>query len=114
MIARAARLGYARTVRNTLAFCASSFVIAGLLGAACSASGDAEEFESSSSSGAGAGSSTSGTGGGSGVCGDCFGDSYTPCNPDGTAGTPVVCPDACSPGVGCTLCLAGEIGRAHV
>ena len=107
MIARAARLGYARTVRNTLAFCASSFVIAGLLGAACSASGDAEEFESSSSSGAGAGASTSGTGGGSGVCGDCFGDSYTPCNPDGTAGTPVVCPDACSPGVGCTLCLAG-------
>ncbi len=36
-----------------------------------------------------------------------MGDTYTPCNPDGSPGAPVVCTGVCSPGVGCTDCLAG-------
>lgn len=71
-----------------------------LIGAlACSASGNAP-------SGAGGAGSSSATGsGGNSACGDCFGSTFTPCNADGTPGTPIVCPGACTPGMGCTACV---------
>ncbi|MBW2458966.1 MAG: IgGFc-binding protein, partial [Deltaproteobacteria bacterium] len=79
--------------------------LAFLIPAACSAGAEGDPTGSSSSS--------AGTAGGGGImdgCGDCMGNVYTPCNADGTPGTPVECvePQVCSPGVGCTDCLAGE------
>lgn len=73
---------------------------------ACSASGKGAGFDgsqggttTSSSSGLG------GAGGGNGACGTCLGGLYTPCNADGSAGTPVTCPAACAPGKGCVACV---------
>ncbi|RLB59763.1 MAG: hypothetical protein DRI90_15000 [Deltaproteobacteria bacterium] len=71
--------------------------------AACSAGAQGDPSSSSSSS-----AGTAGAGGISDVCGTCLGQFYTPCLDDGTAGTPIECPDICSPNVGCTDCLAGS------
>ncbi|TKC94163.1 IgGFc-binding protein [Polyangium fumosum] len=69
---------------------------------ACSASGD----HTSTSSGGG----TAGAGGGGEGCGQCFGAVFTPCNPDGTPGTPVTCPSGvCAPKVGCVECQPGAL-----
>ncbi len=59
---------------------------------------------------------TGGSGGGGGpggdaginVCDSCFAKTYTPCNADGTPGTPVDCPDDCAVGVGCVKCVPGS------
>ena len=62
----------------------------------------------SDSSGSGAGIAN-GTGvGGGALCGDCFGQDYTPCNDDGSPGMVVTCPEACVPGEGCLDCMPGE------
>ncbi len=71
-----------------------------LIGFACSATGG-----NSSASGT---SGTGGHGGEGAACNTCLGTTYTPCNPNGTPGTPVVCPDACAPGKGCVLCVPGS------
>lgn len=42
------------------------------------------------------------------ACGACTGRTYTPCNADGTPGTPVVCAAACATGVGCVTCTPGH------
>ena len=51
--------------------------------------------------------------GGSGMdanatCGHCSGGTFTPCNPDGTPGAPVMCPAACAPELGCIACVPGR------
>ena len=69
---------------------------------ACSAGDGATSSSSSSSS-----SGTGGIGGGIFECGTCFDTTYTPCEPDGSPGTPIECPEACSPELGCTECVAG-------
>lgn len=66
----------------------------------CSASGS---HEASGASG------NTGGGGGSGSCDECLGVIYTPCNTDGTPGTPITCPSACLPGKGCVACLPNEL-----
>jgi hypothetical protein len=43
----------------------------------------------------------------SGTCGRCDGRTFTPCNVDGTPGTPVECEARCSPTLGCVACLPG-------
>jgi len=79
--------------------------LAFLVPAACSAGAEGDPSSSSSTS-------SNGTAGGGGIgdsCGNCMGNVYTPCV-DGKPGTPIECiePQVCSPGVGCTDCLAGE------
>ncbi|HHH30856.1 MAG TPA: hypothetical protein ENK57_21270, partial [Polyangiaceae bacterium] len=78
-------------------------VLVGLMAAlpgACSAS---DNKQGTTGSGAGTGTGT-GTGQGGGIddCGSCFDNTYTPCE-----GPAVECPQACSPGIGCTDCIAG-------
>ncbi len=76
---------------------------AALLAAACSATGDA------ASTGTGSSGTFASTGTGSGSCGQCeLGGMFTPCNEDGSPGTPITCPAACTPGVGCSDCEAGQ------
>lgn len=42
------------------------------------------------------------------TCGTCSANVHTPCEADGkTPGTPVVCPDACDPKLGCVHCFPG-------
>ena len=71
-----------------------------LLGYGCSASSATDDDDSGSSNGAGAGGSSS--------CGDCLGQSYTPCDGDGNPLTPEMCADVCVPNVGCQPCVPGE------
>ncbi len=77
-------------------------VLVGLMAAlpgACSAS----DNKQGTGSGAGTGTGTgTGQGGGLEECGSCFDNTYTPCE-----GPAVECPEACSPGIGCTDCIAG-------
>ena len=42
------------------------------------------------------------------MCGDCLGETYIPCNADGSPGEAEDCPEACSPTIGCTACVAGN------
>lgn len=99
LIASAPNRGILRRMRTLLAlFLLPCFVIP----FACSAGGD----RTSTSSGAGA----AGGGGGGNGCGECFDALYTPCNPDGTPGTPVTCPSGvCTPNVGCVDCQPGSL-----
>ncbi len=70
----------------------------GSIGYGCSAGGNTT----------GAGGSGTGPGSGGGEsCGECFGQDYTPCKPDGTAGPVETCPLVCAPGLGCVECLPG-------
>lgn len=83
-----------------LLFALTSMVVVPL---ACSATGDPRpNKDDDSTSGSG-----SGGGGGGGACGSCSAGVYTPCNADGTPGTPVVCEQACAPGLGCVACVPG-------
>ncbi len=66
---------------------------------ACSAGADPD-----GGGGAGAGAGNGSQGGGNLDCNSCFGGQHTPCNADGTPGTPVECPAACDPELGCTEC----------
>ncbi len=68
---------------------------------ACSAAGDPTP--------PGGGTTTTGTGGagGGGGCDTCSASVYTPCNPDGSPGTPVTCDAVCAPGLGCVACVPG-------
>jgi hypothetical protein len=84
-------------------------VVAFILAAACSAGNDPDGNGGTAGSGTGA----TGLGGGGGsiaICDSCFGDAYTPCNPDGTPGEPIPCPQQCAPGAGCVECIPGETG----
>ena len=67
--------------------------------------------KTNSTGGGGAGGSSNTGGGGIGgdapLCDFCSDQGYTPCNPDKTPGTPVPCPQACAPGIGCTECVPG-------
>lgn len=61
--------------------------------------------------GGGAGGASGGSGpgaGGGAACDTCTLGSYTPCNADGTPGTPVACPAACAPKLGCVECVPGS------
>jgi hypothetical protein len=91
-----------RRVLIPLALLAPLFALA----QACSATGDTNDF----AAGSGGGVSATGTGGAGGAasCGECFGNTYTPCNDDGTPGASVDCPTACAPGKGCVSCTPGS------
>jgi IgGFc binding protein len=77
-----------------------------LLGFACSASGPQNVIAGGTGGSASAASGTTGAGGGL-ACNSCFGATFTPCNPDGTPGTPVDCPVVCATGLGCAQCVPG-------
>jgi hypothetical protein len=75
--------------------------------AACSASNE----DSTEAAGPGAGSGASGASGQGGAgdeCDTCFGSTYTPCEEDGTPGSPIECPEACAPKMGCVDCVPGS------
>src|SRR5690349_15749359 len=74
---------------------------------ACSPTG--EPNVTSAGPGDKGGLTTSDTGyGGGPVCNNCLGNSFTPCNPDGTAGDPVECKTGvCAVDVGCVQCIPG-------
>jgi len=84
---------------HRLALCSPLLLIA----FACSATGDPNVI----SAGSGAASpATTSTGAGGGLdCNSCFGQTFTPCNPDGTPGAAVSCPAACSSTLGCVQCI---------
>lgn len=77
--------------------------------AACSASSKNQGSGGATSGAGGASSSsTSGANGGGGqanTCGACLDGIYTSCDSGSPKG--VQCPDACTPGKGCTACVAG-------
>jgi IgGFc binding protein len=75
---------------------------------ACSATGHGQSTSTSGGGGSGGEGGHGGAGGG-GACDTCLGDSYTPCNADGSPGAPVKCPAACAVGKGCVECVPGEL-----
>ena len=75
------------------------------IAAACGGAGGTD----TDSDGAGAAGSGNGAGGTSGKsCGTCFGNSFKPCNPDGTPGESITCEASCVENVGCTACVPGK------
>lgn len=83
---------------------ALSLAIAPLTAFALIASCSAIPDDSAATSSDGASGPTSG---GGALCGQCVGSTFTPCTSDGKAGTPVTCPGACTPNVGCGGCSPG-------
>jgi hypothetical protein len=82
------------------------------LAVACSAAPKNQGTTNGGAAGAGAGGGAGAAGGGAGAggspaCGTCNGNDYTPCNMDGSPGTPVTCPKECAPGFGCADCIPG-------
>ncbi|MCA9595282.1 MAG: IgGFc-binding protein [Myxococcales bacterium] len=75
------------------------------IAASCSATNSDKTNNVGGGSGTGGGGGTAGNDGGL-SCGFCAGNQYTPCD-NGKAGTPVDCPKACAPTVGCTECVPG-------
>lgn len=76
------------------------FAVGGGLAASCSAAPDPAQTSSGETSGNPP--TDSGTG-----CGECFGNTFTPCNSDGTPGQTITCVGACTPGFGCSACTPG-------
>ena len=78
-----------------------------VLAFACSATG--KPNVTSAGTGGSGSTSTGGMGtGGDLACNNCLGNSFTPCNPDGTPGDPVECKTGvCAPDVGCVQCIPG-------
>jgi hypothetical protein len=76
------------------------FAVGGGLAASCSAAPDPAQTSSGETSGNPP--TDSGTG-----CGECFGDTFTPCKSDGTPGQTITCVGACTPGFGCSACTPG-------
>ncbi len=79
-----------------------------VLAFSCSATGDPNI---NSTGVGGSGSTTSGDTTGAGgdlACNNCLGNTFTPCNSDGTPGAPVECKTGvCAPDVGCVQCIPG-------
>jgi IgGFc binding protein len=73
-------------------------VLAASLPGACSTNSS----KSSGSGGSGASTGTAGDGGGLDTCDNCLGNTYNPCD-----GPSEECAEQCSPGLGCTECVAG-------
>lgn len=76
------------------------FGLCGVLAVSCAATPDPAQTSSGDTGG-----NSSGSGGGG--CGECFGNSYTPCSSDGTPGQTITCLGACTPGFGCSECSPG-------
>jgi hypothetical protein len=74
---------------------------------ACSAAKDNQN--SGGAGGSGGATTGPGSGGAGGNCNVCVGSSYTPCDANGQPTTPIVCPEACAPGVGCTKCVPDQL-----
>ncbi|MEZ4293618.1 MAG: IgGFc-binding protein [Polyangiaceae bacterium] len=79
---------------------------------ACSAAPNNPNTGGAGGSGASSNGGDGGIGGGGETCDYCGNGIYVPCNTDGTAGTPVACPQACAPKLGCVECVPG--GKACV
>ena len=78
-----------------------------VLSIACSASPNNSGVGGGGAGTGGAAGGQGGVGGEAPVCDFCNEAGYTPCNGDGTPGTPVPCPEACAPGKGCVACVPG-------